>query len=127
MSEIMRQKVLRLPLMLVGLMIMGWVIMTFRPNVQANQQNQPDTYRDASSVQLLETSDLPTTATPAPQRPTLSIHHPSSWTLNDITSIKKEGNVTTLVFRDGSARQVTQTLLQQLPSALQTRVGYAQP
>jgi hypothetical protein len=120
-SDLLRQKALRLPLMLVGLMVMAWVIQSFRPHVEAT----PRPYRDPSSVTLLEPVPASNMAnTPSLQRPLLSLQKPATWTLEDIAAISKQGSKTVLMFADGSSRDVTPTLLSQLPSALQTRVSY---
>jgi hypothetical protein len=124
MSELMRHKALRLPLMLIGLMVMVWVIQTFRPQVSA--VTPTNSYRDSSSVQLLEPSELPASTTTTAPRLTLSFQKPSTWTLRDIAAITKQGNKTTLFFTDGSSREVTLTLFNQLPSFLKTRVSYDQ-
>jgi hypothetical protein len=123
-SEVLRHKALRLPLILVGLMVMVWVIQTFRPHI--TPPTQTNTYRDSSSVKVLEASDLPVSTTTTAPRLSLSFQKPSTWTLRDIAAITKQGSKTVLVFTDDSTRDVTPALLEQLPSFLQTRVSYDQ-
>jgi hypothetical protein len=120
----MRHKALRLPLILVGLMVMVWVIQTFRPHI-ASQTPTP-TYRDSTSVKLLEASELPISTPTSSPRLSLSFQKPATWTLRDIAAITKQGSKTVLHFRDSSTREVTPALFNQLPSFLQTRVSYDQ-
>lgn len=131
----MNNKALRLPIILVALMAMVGVIQAFRPK----ERLEPAPYRDATQVETFDASkadgnlildgqraaDL--VNAPA-QRPQLkSLTPPHSWSMADIDSIEKVGSRTTLVFIDGSRRDLNASLYQQLPGELQVRVGYEAP
>jgi hypothetical protein len=122
MSDLMRQKALRLPLMLIGLMVMVGVIQFFRPHTTVVSA-PPRPYRDASTVTMVETTTSLVTNTARPSLP-LNMQQANSWTLDNVAAITKTGSTTVLIFTDGSSRSVTPALLKQLPSILQTRVSY---
>ena len=129
----MNNKALRLPIILVALMAMVWVIQTFRPH----KRLEPTPYRDTAAVatfdasktdrNLLVNGQRASELTPAGRTTLKSLLNPSSWSLSDIDSIEKVGSRTTLVFIDGSRRDINPSLYQQLPGDLQVRVSYEGP
>jgi hypothetical protein len=126
----MNNKALRLPIILFALMAMVGVIQMFRPK----ERLEPKPFRDASEVATFDASMVgnnvtingmtaaqyaaqPNNALPLSQTP------PQSWSLQDLT-IRGTGATRTLVFRDGSTRALTPTLLALLPHDIQRNVTY---
>jgi hypothetical protein len=130
-------KVLRLPVILVALMAMAGIINWLRPHTKVEPPTRSSTLEVAAFNPDEATSDTNITINGVSQveyetqlgeqetQLPIAFTKPNEWTSGDITSIQGQGGKTTLVFRDGSTREVTPTLYSQLPGDLQTKVGYS--
>jgi len=61
----------------------------------------------------------------APKAKVLAYEDPRRWQLAQVARIDRIGSRIVLVFTDGSSREVSPTLIKQLPGELQVRVSYA--
>jgi hypothetical protein len=134
----MSNKALRLPIILVALMAMAGIINWLRPHtkveaptrsstleVEAFDSNEAASANTNITINGLSQAEYAAQNSEQNLQQPIALKKPNQWTSADITLVKSQGSKTILVFRDGSSREVTAALYNQLPGSLQTQVGYS--
>lgn len=127
----MNNRALRLPIMLLAIIVLFAVVQAFRPR----EKLVAKPFRDPAQIETFEATKVGDNiiinghkasefAEAIPNYKPLSLSQPQSWDVSDIQRIEAKGSFSTLVFTDGSTRDVTAAIYNQLPSAIQVRLSY---
>ena len=127
-------KALRLPVILVALMAMGGIISWLRPHTKVEPPARSSVLeveafnpaKASSNITINGLSQAEYAAQVQEQSKKLvGFQDPHTWTSADITLVGSKNGKTLLTFRDGSSREVTSALYNQLPGDIQIKVGYS--
>jgi hypothetical protein len=118
----------------VALMLMAGIISWLRPHAEAKAPTRssviaveafsPEKANALVTINGMSEAEYAEQINTQQQQGLLAYQNPKYWTAADVKSIASRNGKTILIFTDGTIREVTAALYQQLSGNLQLKVGY---